>query len=60
MLRTMLLMALEGESEGEDVTKDEGGELGTARSISETSSTGPCLTFVGSYMLVVQYSFSFK
>jgi hypothetical protein len=50
MFRAMLLRVQEGE--GEDVTKDEGndegedGELGTARSISETSSTAPCPTFV--------------
>ncbi len=48
------------EGEGEGVTKDEGGELGMGRSISETSSTGPCLTFVGPYMLVVGYLSSFK
>ncbi len=39
---------LEGESEGEDMSKDEGegGELGTSRSLSETSSTAPYATFV--------------
>jgi hypothetical protein len=40
MLRTMMIL------EGEDVTKDEGGELGTVRSISETLYTAPCATFV--------------
>jgi hypothetical protein len=38
------------EGEGEGVTKDEGGELGTARSISETSSTAPCATFVDPFL----------
>ncbi len=38
MLRTVLLRALDGKGEGD--------ELGTARSISETSSTAPCATFV--------------
>jgi hypothetical protein len=53
MLRTVLLRALKGRSEREDLTKnegdDEGGgvELGTARSILETSSTALCATFVG-------------
>jgi hypothetical protein len=51
MFHTMLLRAREGE--GEDVTKNEdddegeGGELETALSISEISSTGRCATFVG-------------
>ncbi len=41
MLRTVLL-----KGKGEDVTTEEGGELGTSRSISETSSTTLCATFV--------------
>ncbi len=36
-----------GTSEGDGVTKDERGELGSARSISETSSTAPCASYVG-------------
>ncbi len=52
MLRTVLLRALKGESEGEDLTRHEGDdesggvELGTARSILEPSSTAPCAMFV--------------
>jgi len=30
--------------------EDEGGELGTARSISETSSTAPCATFMDPFL----------
>ncbi len=42
-----------GASEGEE-DDDEGqvGELGTARSISETSSTAPCATVVDPYSAV--------
>jgi len=35
-----------GASEGED----EGGELATARSITETSATAPCTTFMGPFL----------
>jgi hypothetical protein len=44
----VLLRALKGKSEGEDLTKDEGDELGTARAILETSSTALCATFMNS------------
>jgi len=47
-LHTVLLRALESEdvTKNEDDDEGESGELETARSISETSSTAPCATFV--------------
>jgi len=42
----VLLRALESEDVTKNEDEGEGGELETARSISETSSTAPCATFV--------------